>query len=104
MVTLRLNLILFLSALVLFLPGIPASAQTPGVLRGRIVDPTRPPIAGADVTAIRPASAATATTMSAQNGDFAFQLEPGTYAVTITSAGFADLSRRMTVSAGGAAP
>jgi catecholate siderophore receptor len=95
---------LFLSALVLFLPGIPVSAQTPGVLRGRIVDPTRAPIAGAEVTAVRAAPAVTATTMSDQNGDFVIQLEPGTYVVTISSAGFADLSRRMTVSAGGAAP
>ena len=102
--TLRLNLTLFFSALVLFLPGIPASAQAPGVLRGRIVDPMRAPISGAEVTAVGAAPAVTATTISDQNGDFAFQLEPGTYLVRISSAGFADLSRRMTVSAGSAAP
>ena len=45
--TLRLNLTLFLSALVLFLPAIPASAQAPGMLRGRIVDPTGAPITSA---------------------------------------------------------
>src|SRR6266545_1461417 len=100
----RLNLTLFLSAFVLFLSGIPASAQTSGVFRGRIVDPMRAPIAGADVTAVRTAPAMTATTMSDQNGDFAFQLEPGTYLVRISSAGFADALRRMTVSPGGAAP
>ena len=104
MVTLRLNLTLFLSAFVLFLSGIPASAQTSGVLRGRIVDPMRAPIAGAEVTAVRTAPAMTATAMSDQDGDFAFQLEPGTYLIRISSAGFADLSRRTTVSAGGSAP
>src|SRR5437762_5151096 len=104
MVTLRLNLTLFLPALLLSLSGVPASAQTPGALRGRIVDPTRAPIAGAEVTTVRTAPAITATTMSDQNGDFAFQLEPGTYVIRISSAGFADLSRRLTVSAGGAAP
>ena len=102
--TLRLNLTLFLPALLLSLSGIPASAQIPGVLRGRIVDPMRGPIAGAEVTTVRTAPAITATTMSDQNGDFAFQLEPGTYVIRISSAGFADLSRRLIVSAGGAAP
>jgi catecholate siderophore receptor len=57
-------------------------------LRGKVLDPARAPIAGAQVTAIPDGLASGPSTISDQAGEFALTLEPGTYALKITADGF----------------
>ena len=99
--TLRLNLIAVV-ALALF-----ASATVFGqsaVFHGRVVDPMRAAVAGARVVAVAAPGGAVTTSVSDAEGRFELQLEPGAYLLTISSPGFSDESRRITVPASGAAP
>lgn len=100
--TLRLNLIWFVAGLLTGIASIPASAEAPTSFTGRVLDPMRAPVAGAEIVVGRTGQVGDATVRSDQNGQFALQLEPGAYLVTIRSAGFADASRRVTIAAGGA--
>jgi len=65
-----------------------ASAGTTGTLRGRVVDAaSHAPIAGAVVTAVSPSQ--TAQSVSDASGQFSFiSLQPDTYAVDATKAGY----------------
>jgi catecholate siderophore receptor len=100
-VTLRLNLISGV-ALVLFASAA-AFAQT-AVLRGRVVDPMRAAVAAARVVAVAVPGGAVMTSVSDAEGRFELQLEPGAYLLTITSPGFSEESRHITVPPSGAAP
>jgi catecholate siderophore receptor len=100
-VTLRLNLI---SALALVLiTSVVASAQTT-VFRGRVVDPMRAVVAAARVSAVAVSGGAATTSVSDADGRFELQLEPGAYLLTISSPGFSEESRRITVQTSAAAP
>jgi len=100
-VTLRLNLISVV-AVVLFASAA-AFAQT-AVLRGRIVDPMRAAVVAARVVAVAAPGGAVTTSASDAEGRFELQLEPGAYLLTISSPGFSEESRHITVPPSGAAP
>ncbi|HEU5254512.1 MAG TPA: TonB-dependent siderophore receptor [Vicinamibacterales bacterium] len=99
--TLRLNLISVV-ALVLLVPAA-ASAQT-AVLRGRVVDPMRAAVAAARVIAVAAPGGSVMTSVSDAEGRFELHLEPGAYLLTISSPGFSEESRHITVPPSGAAP
>ncbi|MFZ0036058.1 MAG: carboxypeptidase regulatory-like domain-containing protein [Candidatus Acidiferrales bacterium] len=70
-----------------------AAAQDGATLRGEVVDPSGAVVTGAAITAA--ADSKTAHTKSGADGRFAFKsLAPGTYTVTATSEGFAQLTTR----------
>jgi catecholate siderophore receptor len=84
------------------------SASTPGspaYLRGRVLDPTGAPLAGAQVTAQRntrgssPSSAVTDA-----RGEFTIALEPGTFTLKVSAGGFAELSQRVNAAQVGTGP
>ena len=71
--------------------AIPAAAQDGATLRGVVVDPSGAVVTGAAVSAT--ANGKTAHTKSGAEGRFAFELlKPGTYTVTATAKGFAELT------------
>ncbi|MGH9373391.1 MAG: carboxypeptidase-like regulatory domain-containing protein, partial [Vicinamibacterales bacterium] len=80
----------FLFALVLCTAVSHASAQTVyGTLSGRVLDPSRAPLADAIVTAIDIATNAPSVASTAADGTFHFtRLTPASYRVTIEKAGF----------------
>ena len=77
-----------LAALALFAFPLFARAGTTGTLRGRVTDAgSGAPVAGAVVTALSPSQTATATTDG--SGSYSFiSLEPDTYTVSATRAGY----------------
>ena len=66
-------------------------------VRGRVVDPTGGAIAGAHVTATSDRPGAPASTVTNQQGEFVLTVVAGTYTVRVSSHGFTDESRRVTV-------
>ena len=92
----RLNLTLAVAALILTASAAISSAQTT-VFRGQIVDPMRAAVAGARVSAVPEGRGTPAAAVSDETGAFALPLDAGTYRVTVTSPGFAEMSRTVTV-------
>ena len=72
--------------------------------RGRVLDPMKAAVAGAHVMAAGSAAGVSTTVTSDAEGRFELQLEPGAYVITITSPGFSDQSRHVTVQTTGAPP
>ena len=99
--TLRLNLITVV-ALVLF--GSATAFAQSAVVYGRVVDPMRAAVADARVVAVAAPGGAVTRSVSDVEGRFELRLEPGAYLVTISSPGFSEESRRITVAASGATP
>ena len=92
--TLRLNLTYVLASLII---GVSATSNAQSmVFRGHIVDPMRAAVAGARISAVAEGRAPV-TVLSDADGGFALPLDAGTYTVTVTSPGFADLSRTLTL-------
>ena len=91
----RLNLTCALAA-VLLAASAPSYAQTT-VFRGRIVDPMRAAVAGARISALPERGGTEAAIVSDETGGFAFELDAGTYTLTVSSPGFVDMSRTVTV-------
>jgi len=91
----RLNLTCALAA-VLLAASAPSYAQIT-VFRGRIVDPMRAAVAGARISALPERGGTAATIVSDETGGFALELDAGTYTLTVSSPGFADISRTVTV-------
>src|SRR5882762_2756540 len=91
----RLNLTCALAA-VLLAASAPSYAQTT-VFRGRIVDPMRAAVPGARISALPERGGTEAAIVSDETGGFAFELDAGTYTLRVSSPGFADMSRTVTV-------
>jgi len=73
-------------------------AQTPKpLLRGKVLDPTRGLIAGAQITAVPDGRTSGPSTVSDQSGEFALTLEPGNYTLKISMTGFLETSQRVSV-------
>jgi catecholate siderophore receptor len=66
------------------------------VVKGRVVDPAGAALSGAHVAATSEGQA-TAAAVTNWNGDFSLSLEPGSYALVITAAGFAEARREIVV-------
>src|SRR5258705_5885117 len=91
----RLNLTCALAA-VLLAASAPSYAQIT-VFRGRIVDPMRAAVAGAHISALPERGGTAAAIVSDETGGFALELDAGTYTLTVSSPGFVDMSRTVTV-------
>lgn len=93
---------LFLSFILLSgMTVIRTQAQSPQfILRGKVLDPARAPIASAKVTAVPDGQATGPSTISDQAGEFALTLIPGTYALKVTSEGFQESVQTIKVTSG----
>ena len=75
-------------AFVLF-AGSAATAQEPGVLQGKVADPSGEPVYGALVT-VEDAQGSRHMTVTDAEGMFRVSLAPGEYAVKVSASGFSD--------------
>ena len=69
------------------------------VIRGRVVDSSGGAIVGAQVTVTSEGPGTPSPTVTDQQGEFALTILPGNYVVRISASGFADSSRRLTLTA-----
>src|SRR6516225_4152379 len=74
-----------------------AMAQSKGTVTGTVLDPTRAPISGARVVALRDGAASGVSTVSDGNGEFSLTLEAGTYTVKAVAERFREASLRVTL-------
>ena len=74
------------------------SSQTQ--LRGRVLDPNRAVVAGAQVAVESQGRAPGATAVTDQNGAFSLSLEPGEYTVKVSAQGFAGASQSVNLGRG----
>jgi catecholate siderophore receptor len=78
--------------------AVSATAQAPtALLRGRVFDSSRAPIADATVAAVHEGSAPAISARTDPNGDFSMSLSPGSYTVSVSAPAFMELSRRVAV-------
>ena len=82
------------------------AAQTPAQpsLMGRVLDPSRAPIAGAQVTVTPGRPGAPVSAVTDQQGGFEVAVAPGAYTVRVTATSFVEATRDITVTAGAAEP
>jgi catecholate siderophore receptor len=71
----------------MFLCQVQAQSSQSSV-RGKVLDPARAPIAGAQVVAVPEGTSSGFSTVSDQNGEFSFKLKPGNYTIKIIAQGF----------------
>jgi catecholate siderophore receptor len=64
-------------------------------LRGKVLDPARAPIAGAQITAIPEGYSSGPSMVSNQLGEFSLPLEPGNYTLKIIADGFQETSQEV---------
>lgn len=69
----------------------PAAVRS--AVRGRVLDPSGAPVAGATITAVPDSGGSRSSAISGQNGEFVLQLEPGNYKLTIKAEGFLETSQ-----------
>lgn len=73
-----------------------ASAAGPGVsLHGNVLDPTRAPIASAQVIAVPDGEGVGASATTDRQGEFALVLAPGSYTITVAAEGFAEATLKV---------
>jgi catecholate siderophore receptor len=70
--------------------GQPQTTPSTGGLQGRILDPNRAPVSGARIVATSKDRSPNASTVTNENGEFIFRLEPGQYQLKVGAQGFAD--------------
>jgi catecholate siderophore receptor len=79
----------------------PAQVQLQQIpLRGKVLDPARAPIAGAQITAIPLGRSSGPSTVSDQAGEFALTLGPRAYALKITAEGFQESVQTINLTSG----
>ncbi len=86
--------LLILFSLILFAP---VSAQLPAnktLLRGRVVDPNRAAIPGADI-GISGGTLPSSTAVTDRNGEFSVTLDPGEYSVRVIAEGFSEVTQQV---------
>jgi catecholate siderophore receptor len=69
-------------------------------LSGRVVDQNGAVVAGAKVLAVYKRGAASFTSITNENGEFALELAPGEYTVTIAATGFSEFRQAVSLSSG----
>ena len=91
---LRLLLILLSAGTVLSQAQV-VTAQTS--LRGKVLDPNRAVVAGAQVSAEGNSHISSVSAVTDENGEFSLALEPGEYTLKVTATGFAEASQAVSV-------
>src|SRR5688500_187694 len=71
---------------------------SPGVVRGRVLDSSSAAIAGAQVTVTSDRPGTPVSVLTNQQGEFEIPLAPGGYTVRVSATGFAEATRRLTLS------
>jgi hypothetical protein len=95
-----LSLALLLAA-VFCAPQVPAQTQTTGEITGVVTDPSGASVAAAKVTLRDNAKGSAQTTETNKDGVYHFQLlNPSNYTVSVTSPGFEETKRTLTVALG----
>jgi catecholate siderophore receptor len=98
-----LSAVRFFSVLIILglLLGQAQAQSATSLLKGRVLDPARAPIAGAQITLASDQSEAMASTITDQAGEFSLQLRPASYSVTVIADGFAKNSQTVSLTHGG---
>ncbi len=73
-------------------------AQTGATLDGRVLDPSRSPIANARITVVLRGQTETLTTGANPNGEFKLAVSPGDYKIKVVADGFVEYSQMVNVS------
>src|SRR6202041_948499 len=82
-------------------PQVPAQTQTTGEITGVVTDPSGAMVAAAKVTLTDNAKGSTQTTATNKDGVYRFQLlNPSSYTVSVTSSGFEETKKILTVALG----
>jgi catecholate siderophore receptor len=81
-----------------------AQPSTQPLLRGRVLDPSRAPIAGAQVTVTAGRAGTPVSTVTNRQGEFEVPVAPGAYALRVVAANFVETTQDVMVAAGGAQP
>ncbi len=94
-----------LALLLAFILSVPslvlAQSSTSGDITGVVTDPTGAVVSGARVTAVNIDKGRTITTNTNSSGYFRFALlSPGNYAITVTSSGFQETTRKVKLAVG----
>ena len=80
-------------------PLTPEAAQAPGArftIEGKVLDATRMPVAGAQVTTVADDGGAGPSAVTDQRGAFTLVVDPGRYTVKVVAGGFVEASQRVT--------
>lgn len=75
-------------------------SEDTGVVRGKVLDPTGAPIAGARILAIPDGPHPRSSAISGQNGEFSLPLDAGKYTIDVTADGFKKESKSVRLLAG----
>ena len=82
-------------------PQVPAQTQTTGEITGVVTDPSGAVVAAAKVMLADNAKGSTQTTVTNKDGIYHFQLlNPSNYTVSVTSPGFQETKKILTVALG----
>src|SRR5919112_354253 len=90
-----LLLILFVAGTLVCQAQVPAPQST---LRGKVLDPNRAAVAGANVIVEAKGRAANFSAVTDQNGEFSLELDLGEYLVRVVADGFSEASETLSVS------
>jgi uncharacterized membrane protein len=97
----RRNRLVIVAALVALVWGAPAAAQGQGKITGVVRDTTGAALPGVTVTATNPATTASETTTTGDDGSYSLSVAPGAYTVTIAILGFRRVTQTVEVADGG---
>jgi len=73
-------------------------------MRGRVLDPMRAPVPGAQATALRAGHAAAPAVGSDENGEFSLLLDPGRYRLRVVAEGFLEITQDLDLLEAGCEP
>ena len=76
-------------------PGIPQADRARVSIQGRVLDPTRAPIAGARVTVVPDVQSSGSSTVTDERGEFTLAVDPGRYAVNVVAPGFLQATQKI---------
>src|SRR6266498_2296060 len=84
----------------MFCQGRAQSASPQSLIRGRVLDPNRAAIAGAQIIASPRNRSASSSALSNRTGEFSLALSPGEYTLTVTAEGFNAASQTLAIKPG----
>ncbi len=80
-----------------------AQVATRSSIRGKVLDPNRAAVAGANVVAEARGRSASVSATTDQDGEFSIAVEPGEYTVRIVAGGFSEVTQTVSLSQSGSA-